>query len=107
MTNIKRIAAGGLVGVAVAGTMIVAGPTAQAATATTTVTTPATAQGLCSNAVAQGILALQSNGLITPRSPYTWQDVYRYIMFDLNTSGVYGQAGYVLSLRAQAIHDDC
>ena len=106
MMNIKRIAAGGLVGVAAIGTMIVAGPVAQAATATTTMTTPAAAQGLCDNAVAHGILVLQHYGFITPRSPYTWQDVYNYLMFDANASYP-GPAPNEMALAAQAIQVDC
>ena len=99
--KLKRMAAGGFVGAIAVGAMVMAGPAAEAATAT-----PASAQDVCGNAVSDGIFTLEYFGLLTPAQA-TPQTVYDYLLFDANVLGVQSAEGGDLWQVAGVVYVDC
>lgn len=101
------LTAGGLVGALAIGALVLAGPMAQAATATSA--TSASPQlvrpdGACGNDIANAIALMNANGL-TPPNPATPQNVAYYLaVYTQNWQGsVHVYADYLI----QQIQNDC
>jgi hypothetical protein len=99
--KLKRMAAGGFVGAIALGAMVLAGPAAEAATAT-----PASAQDACDIAVNDGIFTLLYFGMDTPAEA-TAQNVYNYLIFDAYYEGVQSTEGGDFWQVAGVVYVDC
>ncbi|GAA1889443.1 hypothetical protein [Streptantibioticus ferralitis] len=91
----RAMAASGLVAAAATGAMVLAGPTAEAATAR-----PSYNSTQCSLWMNYSIQQLSNYGLLTP--PYDPKAVINYLLFDANVFDAQGRPQDATNLRADA-----